>query len=47
MMAMIKLAKEYGKEEASCKIRSTFKVIRDSTFDILSKTTLKELSAPV
>ena len=35
---------EFCKEEALCKIRATFKTVRDSTFDILSKTTLKELS---
>src|SRR5512133_2093314 len=34
---------EFCKEEARCKIRSTFKTVRDSTFNILSKTTLKDL----
>ena len=34
---------EFCKEESLCKIRSTFKTIRDSTFSILSKTTLKDL----
>jgi Rrf2 family protein len=36
---------EFCKEEALCKIRSTFKTVRDSTFGILSKTTLKDLCA--
>ena len=36
---------EFCKEESLCKIRSTFKTIRDNTFSILSKTTLKDLSA--
>ena len=34
---------EFCKDEALCKIRSTFKAVRDSTFSILSKTTLKDL----
>lgn len=34
---------EFCKEESLCKIRSTFKTVRDSTFGILSKTTLKDL----
>jgi Rrf2 family protein len=34
---------EFCKEEASCKIRHTFKEIRDTTFDILGKTTLDKL----
>jgi len=34
---------EFCKEESLCKIRSTFKTIRDNTFSILSKTTLKDL----
>ena len=36
---------EFCKDEALCKIRSTFKAVRDSTFEILAKTTLKDLSA--
>lgn len=36
---------EFCKDEALCKIRSTFKAVRDSTFSILSKTTLKDLCA--
>jgi len=36
---------EFCKEEAICKIRNTFKAVRDNTFEILSKTTLKELSS--
>src|ERR1035437_6144188 len=34
---------EFCKDEALCKIRSTFKAVRDSTFSILNKTTLKDL----
>ena len=34
---------EFCKDEVLCKIRSTFKAVRDSTFNILSKTTLKDL----
>jgi len=34
---------EFCKEETLCKIRSTFKAVRDSTFAILNKTTLKDL----
>ena len=34
---------EFCKDESLCKIRSTFKAVRDSTFSILSKTTLKDL----
>lgn len=34
---------EFCKDEALCKIRNTFKAVRDSTFSILSKTTLKDL----
>ena len=34
---------EFCKEEAICKIRHTFKAVRDNTFEILSRTTLKEL----
>ena len=36
---------EFCKDESLCKIRSTFKAVRDSTFNILSKTTLKDLSS--
>ena len=35
---------EFCKDEALCKIRKTFKAVRDSTFDILERTTLKDLS---
>jgi len=35
---------EFCKDEALCKIRSVFKEVRDNTFDLLSKTTLKDLS---
>lgn len=35
---------EFCKDEALCKIRSVFKEVRDNTFDILNKTTLKDLS---
>jgi len=35
---------EFCKNEALCKIRSVFKEVRDNTFDILNKTTLKDLS---
>jgi len=35
---------EFCKDEALCKIRKTFKAVRDSTFEILAKTTLKDLS---
>lgn len=34
---------EFCKDEVNCKIRSTFKEVRESTFSILSKTTLKDL----
>jgi Rrf2 family protein len=34
---------ELCKDETSCKIRHVFKEIRDTTFDILSKTTLDKL----
>jgi Rrf2 family protein len=34
---------EFCKDESLCKIRSTFKAVRDSTFSILNKTTLKDL----
>ncbi len=34
---------EFCKDEISCKIRSVFKEIRDSTFEILSRTTLDQL----
>lgn len=35
---------EFCKDEALCKIRSVFKELRDNTFELLNKTTLKELS---
>ena len=35
---------EFCKDEALCKIRRTFKAVRDSTFEILGNTTLKDLS---
>ena len=35
---------EFCKDEATCQIRRVFKEIRDTTFDILTKTTLKELT---
>ena len=35
---------EFCKDEALCKIRAVFKEVRDTTFDLLSKTTLKDLS---
>jgi Rrf2 family protein len=35
---------EFCKDEAICQIRRVFKEIRDTTFDILTKTTLKELT---
>ena len=34
---------EFCKDESTCQIRKVFKEIRDTTFGILSKTTLKEL----
>jgi Rrf2 family protein len=34
---------EFCREEASCKIRHTFKEIRDTTFDILGRTSLDKL----
>ena len=34
---------EFCKEEESCKLRNTFKNIRDYTFTILENTTLSEL----
>ena len=37
---------EFCKDEALCKIRLVFKEVRDNTFDLLSKTTLKDLSTP-
>ncbi len=36
---------EFCKEEAICKIRNTFKTVRDNTFEVLNRTTLKELSS--
>jgi Rrf2 family protein len=35
---------EFCKDEALCKIRTVFKELRDNTFELLSKTTLKDLS---
>jgi Rrf2 family protein len=34
---------EFCKDEVTCEIRRVFKEIRDTTFDILSKTTLDQL----
>jgi len=34
---------EFCKDEATCKIRNVFKEIRDTTFGILDKTTLRDL----
>jgi Rrf2 family protein len=34
---------EFCKDEASCQIRRVFKEIRDTTFDIMARTTLKDL----
>jgi Rrf2 family protein len=34
---------EFCKDESTCEIRRVFKEIRDTTFDILSKTTLDQL----
>jgi len=34
---------EFCKDEATCQIRKVFKQVRDSTFDILAKTTLAQL----
>jgi Rrf2 family protein len=34
---------EFCKDEATCQIRKVFKEVRDSTFDILAKTTLDHL----
>jgi Rrf2 family protein len=34
---------EFCKDELTCKIRGVFKEIRDSTFEILSRTTLDQL----
>jgi Rrf2 family protein len=34
---------EFCKDETTCQIRRVFKEVRDTTFDILTKTTLKEL----
>ncbi len=34
---------EFCKDEASCQIRRVFKEIRDTTFDIMTRTTLKDL----
>lgn len=35
---------EFCKDETTCEIRKTFKEIRDTTYEILSRTTLKSLS---
>jgi Rrf2 family protein len=35
---------EFCKDEATCEIRKVFKEIRDTTFDILSRTTLESLT---
>ena len=34
---------EFCKDEAKCGIRSTFKEVRDATFEIFSRTSLKDL----
>jgi Rrf2 family protein len=34
---------EFCKDETTCRIRKVFKEVRDTTYGILSKTTLKEL----
>ena len=34
---------EFCKEEATCQIRRVFKEIRDTTFEIMARTTLKDL----
>ncbi|NJK96966.1 MAG: Rrf2 family transcriptional regulator [Bacteroidetes bacterium] len=34
---------EFCKDEITCKIRNVFKEIRDTTYNILSRTTLKDL----
>jgi len=34
---------EFCKDEATCQIRRVFKQVRDSTYDILAKTTLDQL----
>ena len=36
---------EFCKDEALCKIRAVFKEVRDNTFEVLSKTSLKDLCA--
>ena len=36
---------EFCKDEALCKIRVVFKEVRDNTFEVLSKTSLKDLCA--
>jgi Rrf2 family protein len=36
---------EFCKDEELCRIRAVFKEVRDNTFDLLRKTTLKDLSA--
>ena len=35
---------EFCKDELNCEIRKVFKEIRDTSFDILKRTTLKELA---
>jgi Rrf2 family protein len=35
---------EFCKDESLCKIRTVFKEVRDNTFELLRKTTLKDLS---
>ena len=38
---------EFCKDESTCQIRRVFKEVRDTTFDILKKTTLKQLTLPL
>ncbi|MFN8209416.1 MAG: Rrf2 family transcriptional regulator [Bacteroidales bacterium] len=38
---------EFCRDEASCAIRKVFKEIRDTSYDILSRTTLESLVKPV
>ena len=35
---------EFCKDEATCKLRSVFREIRDNTYNILKRTTLKDLA---
>lgn len=37
---------EFCKDEATCQIRKVFKEIRNTTYDILTKTTLDQLTNP-